>query len=63
MHVYKLSELGEMTDIIVKLSLDILFEYTDNENAVIWFDSNKRYTENKLNFNNIGFNGGTEISF
>ena len=36
---YTQAEVNETTKVMVKLSLDIYFEYTDNENDVVWFDS------------------------
>ena len=33
------------------------FEYTDDENDVVWIDTIKRFTKTKLNSYNIGFSG------
>ena len=54
---YTQKEFDEMTKVMVKLSIDICFEYTDDENDVVWIDTIKRFTETKLNSYNIGFNG------
>ena len=54
---YTQKEFNEMTKVMVKLTIDICFEYTDDENDVVWLDSIKRFTETKLNSYNIGFIG------
>ena len=54
---YTQKEFDEMTKVMLKLSIDICFEYTDDENDVVWLDSIKRFTETKLNSYNIGFIG------
>jgi hypothetical protein len=46
-----------MIKVIVKLSIDTLFEYTDEKNNIVWIDTIKRFTENKSNSCNIGFSG------
>ena len=57
---YTQKEFDEMTKVMIKLSLDIFFEYTNEENDMIWFDTIKRFTEDKLNFYKIGFRDGIE---
>ena len=54
---YTQKEFDEMTKVMLKLSIDICFEYTDDENDAVWLDSVKRFTETKLNSYNIGFIG------
>ena len=54
---YTQKEFDEMTKVMLKLSIDICFEYTDDENDVVWLDSIKRFTETKLHSYNIGFSG------
>ena len=54
---YTQKEFDEMTKVMLKLSIDICFEYTDDENDVVWIDTIKRFTETKLNSYNIGFSG------
>ena len=54
---YTQKEFDEMTKVMLKLSIDICFEYTDDENDVVWLDSIKRFTETKLQSYNIGFSG------
>ena len=54
---YTQKEFDEMTKVMLKLSIDICFEYTDDENDAVWLDSIKRFTETKLNSYNIGFIG------
>ena len=54
---YTQKEVDEMTRVMIKLSIDICFEYTDDENDVVWIDTIKRFTRTKLNSNNIGFSG------
>ena len=56
-YCYTQKEFDEMTKIMLKLSIDICFEYTDDENDVVWLDSIKRFTETKLQSYNIGFSG------
>ncbi len=46
--IYTQNEFDEMPNNIVKLSLDTYFEYTDDENDVLWFETIKRFAENKL---------------
>ena len=54
---YTQKEFNEMTKVMLKLSIDICFEYTDDENDVVRLDSIKRFTETKLHSYNIGFSG------
>ena len=54
---YTQKEFDEMTKVMLKLSIDICFEYTDDENDAVWLDSIKRFTETKLHSYNIGFSG------
>ena len=56
-YCYTQKEFDEMTKVMLKLSIDICFEYTDDENDVVWLDSLKRFTETKLNSYNVGFIG------
>ncbi len=39
---------------MIKLAIDSLFEYTEDEKNVICIDIIKCYTKNKLNYYNIG---------
>jgi hypothetical protein len=45
---YSQQELDDMTKIMVKLSIDMFYEYTDDENDVVWLDSIKRLTGSYL---------------
>ena len=56
---YTQKEFNEMTKIMVKLSINQFFEYTDNENDTIWIDSIKRLVESNLEKHKIGFSGNT----
>ena len=56
-YCYTQKEFDEMTKVMLKLSIDICFEYTDDENDAVWLDSIKRFTESKLHSYNIGFSG------
>ena len=38
---YSQQEFDEMIKVMAKLSIDIFFEYTNNENDVVWLDSIK----------------------
>ncbi len=38
---YSQQEFDEMTKVMVKLSIDIFYEYIDDENDVVWLDSIK----------------------
>jgi hypothetical protein len=46
-----------MTKVMVKLSIDIFFEYTDDENDVVWYDTIVNLTRNELESHHIGFEG------
>ena len=54
---YTQKEFNEMTKIMVKLTINQFFEYTDNENDTIWIDSIKRLVESNLEKHKIGFSG------
>ena len=54
---YTQKEFNEMTKVMLKLSIDTCFEYTDDENDVVWLHSIKRFTQSKLHSYNIGFSG------
>ena len=56
---YTQKEFNEMTKIMVKLTINQFFEYTDNENDTIWIDSIKRLVESNLEKHKIGFSGNT----
>ena len=56
---YTQKEFNEMTKIMVKLTINQFFEYTDNENDAIWIDSIKRLVESNLEKHKIGFSGNT----
>ena len=51
---YTQNEFDEMTKVMVKLSIDIFFEYTNNENDVVWFDSIKTLIGSYLEKHKIG---------
>ena len=54
---YSQQEFDEMTKVIVKLSIEIYFEYTDDENDVVWSDSIKTLIVSYLEKHKIGFEG------
>ena len=54
---YTQKEFDEMTKVMVKLSIDIFFEYTDDENDVVWYDTIVNLTRNELESHHIGFEG------
>ena len=54
---YTQKEFDEMTKVMVKLSIDIFFEYTDDENDVVWLDSIETLTGNNLEKHKIGLSG------
>ena len=56
---YTQKEFNEMTKVMVKLTINQFFEYTDNENDTIWIDSIKRLVESNLEKHKIGFSGNT----
>ncbi len=43
-----------MTKVMVKLSIDIFYEYTDDENDVVWLDSIKNLIGGYLEKHKIG---------
>ena len=51
---YSQQEFDEMTKVMVKLSIEIYFEYTDDENDVVWSDSIKTLIGNYLEKHKIG---------
>jgi len=51
---YTQKEFDEMTKVMVKLSIDIFFEYTDDENDVVWSDSIKTLIGSYLEKHKIG---------
>jgi len=52
---YTKEEFDETTKVMIKLAIDSLFEYTEDEKNIICIDTIKSYTKNKLNYYNIGF--------
>ena len=52
---YTKEEFDETTKVMIKLAIDSLFEYTEDEKNIICIDIIKSYTKNKLNYYNIGF--------
>ena len=54
---YTQKDFDEMTKVMVKLSIDIFFEYTDDENDVVWYDTIVNLTRNELESHHIGFEG------
>ena len=51
---YTQQEFDEMTKVMVKLSIDIFYEYTDDENDVVWLDSIKTLIGSYLEKHKIG---------
>ncbi len=51
---YSQQEFDEMTKVMVKLSIDIFFEYTNDENNVVWLDSIKTLIGSYLEKHKIG---------
>ena len=51
---YSQQEFDEMTKVMVKLSIDIFFEYTDDESDVVWSDSIKTLIGSYLEKHKIG---------
>ena len=51
---YSQQEFDEMTKVMVKLSIEIYFEYTDDENDVVWSDSIKTLIVSYLEKHKIG---------
>ena len=54
---YTQKEFDEMTKVIIKLSIEFFFEYTNDEHDAIWIDSIKRLIERKLFSYNIVLSG------
>ena len=51
---YSQQECDEMTKVMIKLSIDIFYEYTDDENDVVWLDSIKTLIVSCLEKHKIG---------
>ena len=51
---YSQQEFDEMTKVMVKLSIDIFYEYTEDENDVVWLDSIKNLIGSYLEKHRIG---------
>ena len=51
---YTQKEFDEMTKVMVKLSIEIYFEYKDDENDVVWSDSIKTLIGSYLEKHKIG---------
>ena len=49
---YTEEEFDETTKVMIKLAIDSLFEYTEDEKSIICIDIIKSYTKIKLNFYN-----------
>ena len=54
---YTQKEFDEMTKVVIKLSIEFFFEYTNDEHDAIWIDSIKRLIESKLFSYNIVLSG------
>jgi len=54
---YTQNEFDEMTKVMVKLTIKLFFEYTDDENDVVWYDTIVNLTRNELESHHIGFEG------
>ena len=54
---YTQQEFDEMTKVMIKLSIEFFFEYTNDEQDAIWLDSIKRLIESKLFSYNIVLSG------
>jgi len=54
---YTQNEFDEMTKVMVKLTIKQFFEYTDDENDVVWYDTIVNLTRNELESHHIGFEG------
>ena len=54
---YTQKEFDEMTKVMIKLSIEFFFEYTNDEHDSIWIDSIKRLIESKLFSYNIVLSG------
>ena len=53
--IYTQNEFDEELFLIIKLSIDNIFEYTDDENDVCWFNSIENIIRSKLHDHRIGF--------
>ncbi len=51
---YSQQEFDKMTKVMIKLSIEIYFEYTDDENDVVWSDSIKTLIGSYLEKHKIG---------
>ena len=51
---YSQQEFDEMTKVMVKLTIKQFFEYTDDENDVVWLDSIETLTSSELERHRIG---------
>ncbi len=51
--MYTQKEVDELTNNRVKLSLDTFFQYIDDENDMLWFETRKGFAEDKLMIYNI----------
>ena len=51
---YSQQEFDEMTQVMINLSIEIYFEYTDDENDVVWSDSIKTLIGSYLEKHKIG---------
>ena len=56
-YLYTQKDFDDMAKIMVNLTLNNFFVFTDNENDVVWFDSIKTLTRNKLETHKIRFGG------
>ncbi len=53
---YTQNEFDEMTKVMVKLTIKQFFEYTDDENDVVWSESIETLTSSELERHRIGLN-------
>jgi hypothetical protein len=54
---YTQNEFDEMTKVMVKLTIKQFFEYTDDENDVVWLNSIETQTSSELERHRIGLSG------
>ena len=54
---YTQKEFDEMTKVMVELTLNIFFEYTDGFYDCVWYDTIVNLTRNELESHHIGFEG------
>ncbi len=54
---YSRKEFDEMTKVIVKLTIKLFFEYTDDFYDCVWYDTIVNLTRNELESHHIGFEG------